>query len=163
MFTYEPHVHLWVWDTCCPAGQCFIIVVKVQVAPITGGKREDTYQRVSWLTAYDGPSMFYDSMKLISRVVAASLGIIRSGIVITRRDSTHRVCGCSCLLTFAVTYPIIIQYRTKTTSCQSFNWLSTWNLWARAWRKIVHHQGILTGWKSKTPLEPGCMTLVGIT
>lgn len=95
-------------------------------------------------------------MKLISRVVAASLGLIRPGIVITRRDSTHRVCGCSpCLLTFAVTYPVIIQYRTKTTSCQSFNWLSTWNLWARTWRKIVHHQGILTGWKPKTPLQPG--------
>lgn len=26
-------------------------------------------------------------------------------------------------------------------------------------RKIVHHQGILTGWKTRTPLHPGCMTL----
>lgn len=57
---YAPYVCLRMGDVCCPAGHCFVTMVKVQVVPNTVGRREYRYWRVSWLIAKSGASLFQE-------------------------------------------------------------------------------------------------------
>lgn len=147
---------------------CFVLesVRLVRVSSLGWRSRQSQTQQAEGNTDVEGSSFLLLMMgqvcsnKLISRVVAACLGLIYSETTIIGGDCRNRLHGWSPgLLTFAVTYPVITRYRKMSTLWHPFHWLSTGNVWARAWRKLVHHQRILTGWKSRTPLHPGCMTL----
>lgn len=141
----------------CEAGQSLVTGMKVQAVPNTPGRREHTCWRALCLTANDGASLFWETDLKYCCIISWT-DLLRSHY--SERDCRNRLHGWSPgLLTFAVTYPVITRYRKKTTLWHSLHWLSTGNVWARAWRKLVHHQRILTGWKSRTPLHPGCMTL----